>query len=134
MRWRTIAATAVCSLVLAATGGSSASAAGDWPAPPTDLRVPALAFDEHSVTLAWERPAHHTAIVDYHVFVNGEFAGSASQNDMSPAKPFIDGFSADPTNSRQVRVQMESFTATNLVPRTRYTFAVRSVDAAGHES
>jgi exo-poly-alpha-galacturonosidase len=134
MRWRTIAMTALCSLVLAAGSGSSAAAAGDRPAPPTDVRVPALAFDPHSITIAWEKPADHAGIVDYHVFVNGQLAGSASQNPTSPAKPFIDGFYADPTNSQQVRVLMDNFTATNLQPETRYTFTVRSVDAAGQES
>jgi exo-poly-alpha-galacturonosidase len=136
MRWRTIALTAACSLVLmlAAAGGSSAAAANDRPAPPTDVRVPALAFDEHSVTIAWEKPADHAGIVDYHVFVNGRLAGSASQDPASPAKPFIDGFYADPSNAQQVRVQPVTFTATNLRPDTRYTFAVRSVDAAGRES
>jgi exo-poly-alpha-galacturonosidase len=134
MRWRTIAMTALCSLVLAGGTGSSAAAANDRPAPPTDVRVPALAFDANSITLAWERPADHAGIVDYHVFVNGQLAGSASQNTTSPAKPFIDGFYADPTNSQQVRVVMETFTATNLQPDTRYTFTVRSVDAAGNES
>src|SRR5215472_15628255 len=134
MRWRTIAMTALCSLVLAAGSGSSAVAADDRPAPPTDVRVPALAFDASSVTIAWEKPADHAGIVDYHVFVNGQFAGSASQNSTSPAKPFIDGFYADPTNSQQVRIPMENFTATGLQPDTRHTFTVRSVDAAGHES
>lgn len=134
MRWRTIATTALCSLVLAAAGGSSAMAANDRPAPPTDVRVPALAFDEHSITLAWEKPADHAGIVDYHVFVNGQLAGSASRNPTSPAQPFIDVFYADPTNSQQVRVQMETFTVTNLRPDTRYRLTVRSVDAAGHES
>lgn len=135
MRWRTIAMTALCSLVLAlGSGSSTAAASNDRPAPPTDVRVPALAFDASSVTIAWEKPADHAGIVDYHVFVNGQLAGSASQNSTSPAKPFIDGFYADPSNSQQVRVVMETFTATNLQPDTRYTFTVRSVDASGRES
>jgi exo-poly-alpha-galacturonosidase len=134
MRWRTIATTALCSLVLAAAGGSSAAASGAMPAPPTNVRVPALAFDERSITLAWEKPANHAGIVDYHVYLNGRLAGSASQNPTSPAKPLVDAFYGDPANSQQVRVLMDNFTATNLLPRTRYTFTVRSVDAAGHES
>jgi len=134
MRWRTIATTALCSLVLAAAGGSSARAAADRPAPPTDVRVPALAFDDQSITLAWEKPADRAGIVDYHVFVNGRFAGSASLNATSPATPFVDAFYADPTNGQQVRVQPETFTASSLRPDTRYSFTVRSVDAAGHES
>jgi exo-poly-alpha-galacturonosidase len=135
MRWKSLALTALCSLALvAASGGSSAAAADDRPAPPTDVRVPALAFDEHSVTLVWEKPADHASVVDYHVFVSGRLAGSASQDTTSPAKPFIDSFYADPTNAQQVRVQTETITVANLQPATRYTFTVRSVDAAGRES
>ena len=134
MRWRRLAMTALCSLVLAAAGGSSAAASSDRPAPPTNVRVPSLAFDEQSIMIAWEQPADHAGIVDYHVYVNGTLAGSASQNTTSPAKPFIDGFYADPSNSQQVQIRMETFTATNLLPHTRYTFTVRSVDAAGNES
>jgi exo-poly-alpha-galacturonosidase len=136
MRWRTIATTALCSLVLAAAGGSSAAtaAATGRPAPPTNVRVPALAFDAHSITIAWEKPADHAGIVDYHVFLNGQLAGAASQDATSPAKPMVDAFYADPANSQQVKVLMDNFTATNLRPHTRYTLTVRSVDAAGQES
>lgn len=136
MRWRTIATTALCTLALLAVGGSSAAASPveGAPAPPTNVRVPALAFDERSITLAWEQPADHAAIVDYHVFVDGRLAGSASRNPTSPAQPFIDRFYADASNGQQVRVVNETFTATDLQPGTRYRFTVRSVDASGRES
>jgi exo-poly-alpha-galacturonosidase len=136
MGWRTVAA-ALCSLALVAAGGFSAaaSARGDRaPAPPLDVRVPALAFDEGSVTLVWEKPADHAGIVDYHVYMDGRLAGSASRQPASPAKPLIDRFAADPANAQQVRVVMESFRATGLRPSTQYAFTVRSVDAAGRES
>jgi exo-poly-alpha-galacturonosidase len=113
---------------------TSAGATGDQPAAPVDVRVPTLAFDEQSITLAWEKPAAHADIVDYHVYLDGRLLGSSSQGSGSPAKPYIDAFYADPANSRQVKVVMNTFTATGLRPDTRYRFTVRSVDAAGHES
>jgi exo-poly-alpha-galacturonosidase len=139
MGWRWIATTALCALAVVTAGGSSAAAAPDAagaaaPAPPVDVRVPTLAFDERSVTLAWEKPANHAGIVDYHVYVDGTLAGSASRNPTSPARPFIDRFYADPANARQVRVVASSFAVTSLRPATRYRFTVRSVDGAGRES
>ena len=101
---------------------------------PTNLRVPPLAYDESSITVVWEKPTAHAAIVDYHVYANGTLLGSASDNPTSPAKPYLAAFYADPANSQQVRTVMNNFTATGLRPATRYRFTVRSVDAAGHES
>jgi exo-poly-alpha-galacturonosidase len=106
----------------------------DRPAAPTDLRVPALAYDERSVTLVWEKPREHADIVDYRVYLDGRPIGLASGAATSPAKPYLDRFNADPANAAQVRTVMDTFTATGLAPSTRYRFTVRSVDAAGHES
>jgi exo-poly-alpha-galacturonosidase len=104
------------------------------PAPPAALRVPPLAYDATSITLAWEKPASHADIADYDVYENGQFIGSANAANTSQAKHYIDDFYADPANSRQVRTVEDNFTATGLKPGTRYRFTVRSVDAAGHES
>jgi exo-poly-alpha-galacturonosidase len=137
MGWRRIAVAGLCSLAVVTAGGPGSAAARDdgTPAPPVNVRVPALAFDESSVTLAWARPAEDAGVVvDYHVFVNGRVAGAASQNPASPARPLVDGFYADPANAQQVRTVAESFTVTGLQPATRYRFTVRSVDGAGRES
>src|SRR5437660_5605816 len=137
MRWRTLVTTALCSLALVAAAGPASAAdrpGSRAPAPPTGLRVPTLAFDEHSITLAWQQPADHAGIVDYHVFQDGRPVGSSSTNPTSPAQPLVDRFYADPANARQVRVVDLTFTATGLQPRTRHRFTVRSVDAAGRES
>src|SRR5712691_3309834 len=140
MGWRRIAMAALCSLAIAGSGGAAgavaavATAPDARPAPPAQVRVPTLAFDESSVTVAWEQPADHAGIVDYHVYANGRLAGSASLDPSSPALRRIGAFSADPANAQQVRVAQESFTATGLRPGTRYRFTVRSVDGAGRES
>src|SRR5690348_8422472 len=75
-----------------------AEAQPDRPAPPTDVRVPTLAYDEQSITLAWNKPAEHSGIVDYHVYLDGRLLGSSSAGAGSPAKPYIDAFYADPAN------------------------------------
>src|SRR5262245_18912877 len=118
-------------LTPAAAGANGAEASR--PAPPTDVRVPTLAFDEQGITVAWNKPARHADIVDYHVYLDGRLLGGSSAGAGSPAKPYIDAFYADPANSRQVKVVMNTFTATGLRPEHRYRFTVRSVDAAGHE-
>jgi exo-poly-alpha-galacturonosidase len=130
---RGLAATAVAVLTLVAVP-TAAGAHLSRPAPPLDVRVPALAFDEQSITLAWEKPARHADIVDYRVYLDGRLLGISSAGSGSPAKPYIDAFYADPANDRQVRVVMNTFTATGLRPDRRYHFTVRSVDAAGRES
>jgi exo-poly-alpha-galacturonosidase len=104
------------------------------PAAPGDVRVPALAYDEHSITLVWEKPREHAGIVDYRVYLDGRPIGLAGDAATSPAKPYLDKFYADPANAGQVRTVMDTFTATGLAPSTRYRFTVRSVDAAGRES
>jgi exo-poly-alpha-galacturonosidase len=114
------------------TGGASTAPAG--PAPPASLRVPPLAYDATSITLAWEKPPGHGGIADYDVYENGRLIGSANSANTSQARRFTDNFYADPANSQQVRTVEDNFTATGLKPGTRYRFTVRSVNAAGRES
>jgi exo-poly-alpha-galacturonosidase len=115
-------------------GAPPAAGAGPAPAVPVGLRVPALAYDAASVTLIWEKPREHADIVDYHVYRDGVRAGSVRAGSGSPAEPYLHAFAADPANARQVRVLPTTFTVTGLRARHRYTFTVRSVDAAGRES
>jgi exo-poly-alpha-galacturonosidase len=104
------------------------------PAPPTAVRVPALAHDERSITVVWEKPAQHADIVDYEVYLDGRPIGRSSRNPGSPARAYIDRFYAYPGSAQQVRAVMNTFTATGLKPATRYRLTVRSLDRAGHES
>ncbi|MFF2449202.1 fibronectin type III domain-containing protein [Neobacillus sp. NPDC058068] len=102
--------------------------------PPQNLKVPALASDENSITLVWEKPADYENIVDYNVYMDGKKIGSANNQAISPAKSHIDKFYADPNNSGHVKVVMHNFTATDLKPKTNYHFTVRAVDRNGNES
>lgn len=106
--------------------------AGAGPAAPHDLRMPTLAHDERSITLAWRDPAARDDVVDYHVYRDGRLVGSSGADANSVAKPYVDRFYA--TDDGQLRVLRDTFTVTGLRPDTRYRFTVRSVDAQGHES
>jgi exo-poly-alpha-galacturonosidase len=125
---------APCVVLLAAfgiTAAAPAQAAGR-PAAPTEVRVPALANDDTSITLAWEKPAAHSGITDYHVYLDGKYAGSADAANASAAKQRMDAFYA--ANSGQVRAVTSTYTATGLRPGSVHRFTVRAVDAAGTES
>lgn len=104
------------------------------PQPPSDLRVPALAFDQSSLSLVWDKPQDYRNIADYHVYQDGRLVGSASATTGSASLPYINTFYADPANADQVKIVMNNFTATGLRPDTSYRFTVRSVDRNGVES
>jgi exo-poly-alpha-galacturonosidase len=140
-----VLATSLMSAPAAATGPSPASQP-TWhtaPAPPkptappqqpSHVRVPALAFDQSTVSLVWDKPVAYAGIADYHVYQDGRLVGSASTSAGSAALPYINAFYSDPANADQVKVVMENFTATGLTPATTYRFTVRSVDRTGAES
>jgi exo-poly-alpha-galacturonosidase len=104
------------------------------PQPPSQVRVPTLAFDQSSASIVWEKPREYASIVDYHVYQDGRLIGSASHTTDSASLPYINTFYADPANAAQVKIVMNNFTATGLRPATSYRFTVRSVDRNGVES
>src|SRR5665647_1385497 len=134
-----LAAVLAAGLVMAPAAAAAPAPAqqtqpGARPQPPSDLRVPALAFDQSSVSLVWEKPQDYGNIVDYHVYQDGRLIGSASATTGSASLSYIKSFYADPANAAQVKIVMNNFTATGLRPDTSYRFAVRSVDRTGVES
>lgn len=104
-------------------------------AAPTGLKVPALAFDDHSIVLVWQKPADYTTYkpVDYKVYLNGKAIGSARENaaKFSPAAPYIKAFYAAYKGDRHVQIDQHNFTADGLKPDTEYRFSVRAVYADG---
>ncbi len=121
-------------------GPGMAALAADGPArtgpvsAPRDLQVPTLAYDDQSVTLAWQPPPGSVGIVDYRVYQNGVPVGTANEGPTSVATGYINRFYADPGNSRQVRIATTSYTAKGLKPGTPYRFSVRALFANGKES
>ncbi len=119
----------------AASAASSTAPQHDArPASPVHVAVPRLAYDDSSVTLVWKRPASGPAPVDYHVYLDGRFAGDAQSGNQTDAARFIDQFYADPDSADQVKVVEQNVTVRGLRPDHRYTFTVRSVDVNGTES
>ncbi|MHA6824078.1 glycosyl hydrolase family 28 protein [Ralstonia pseudosolanacearum] len=98
--------------------------------------VPALAYDDTSITLAWNKPDIYADVVDYNVYMNGAKLGSASENNAahSVAKRYIDRFYAEDTAGFHTRMTFHSFRVAGLAPNTAYTFTIRSVDRSGKES
>lgn len=69
------------SLLLATTIMATTSfAAVPSPQAPQQLKVPTLAYDDHSIVLVWDAPEDTSAIVDYQIYQNGRLIGLASQN------------------------------------------------------
>jgi exo-poly-alpha-galacturonosidase len=104
-------------------------------AAPSGLKVPALAFDAHSIVLTWQKPADYASHtpVDYRVYLNGQAIGSARENAarFSPAAPYMKAFYAADQGQRHVKVDVHNFTADGLKPDTEYRFSVRAVYADG---
>lgn len=122
----------VCSIY--GFGGQMTKADAAAVLPPQNLRVPALAYDEKSITLAWEKPLTYSNIVNYNIYMNGKLIGNANESNHSLAKSNIDNFYADSSNSGAQKISMHNYTATNLRPNKSYTFTVRAVDQDGNES
>ena len=104
------------------------------PQAPSQVRVPALAVDESSLSLVWNKPGDYANIADYHVYQDGRLRGSASSTTGSASLSDIKAFYADPANAAQVKIVMNNFAVTGLRPDTSYRFTVRSVDRTGVES
>ncbi|WP_169739909.1 fibronectin type III domain-containing protein [Actinospica robiniae] len=138
IRRRAIAVLAVCATlataVVPAAVASQPAGSGHLPTAPRGVRIPALAFDDHSVSLVWNAPDDRADVAGYHVYENDAYIGTAGQDSVSAAQPFIDAFYADPADGGQTRTLPHAYTVEGLNPSTRYRFTVRAVDAAGHES
>jgi exo-poly-alpha-galacturonosidase len=116
-------------------GHAAQAEATGAPAAPLRLRVPALAYDEKSILLVWEKPENYADIVDYAVYMQHKKLGNASTNyrATSPAAPYVDAFYAQ-SKQPHVRITMHNFAVTGLRPNTEYTFTVRALSKAGKES
>jgi exo-poly-alpha-galacturonosidase len=103
---------------------------------PQNPCVPALAYDDTSVALVWNKPDNYANVVDYNVYMNGTRIGSAAENNAvhSVAKPYIDRFYAEDTAGFHTKITFHNFRVTGLAPDTNYAFTVRSVDSSGNES
>lgn len=117
-------------------GSSASSSSSSLSAADLSLQVPPLAYDDTSITLVWKKPASYAGVVDFNVYMDGKKLGSAAANNSanSPAKPYIDQFYSDDSDSFHVKVLFHNYTVTGLSPDTAYTFSVRSVDTNGKES
>ncbi|OPA93017.1 exo-poly-alpha-D-galacturonosidase [Pseudomonas fluorescens] len=122
-----------CALTLAALACSPLSWALQAP---SKLQVPTLAYDDQQIILVWEKPTGHADVQDYRVYANGRLLGSSNANNdqVSPAKPYIDQFYRQDTAHFHHRIGIHSYTAQGLKPDTAYRFTVRSVDGKGNES
>ncbi|MBP2631157.1 MAG: Exo-poly-alpha-galacturonosidase [Firmicutes bacterium] len=110
---------------------SSMALAETIPAP-QHLKVPALAVDEQSMTLVWEKTDNQTGIVDYHIYMNGKLLGNVQSDKVSAAKPSVDKFYAKNPKA-QITIK-HSYIVTGLAPSSKYKFTVRAVDTKGNES
>lgn len=120
-------------------GGCDDSAAAQRAASaaPQNVQSPVLSADDGHVVLVWEKPlAQAEKVVDYHIYRDGTFMGSARDNQdiYSPAKPYIDNFYQTLDDGWQQKVDLRTFTADGLKADTEYRFTVRAVYEDGKES
>ncbi|OSN10166.1 exo-poly-alpha-D-galacturonosidase [Lonsdalea iberica] len=108
-----------------------ASSAGDNL--PQQLRVPTLAYDDHSVVLVWDAPEDTSNIVDYQIYQGGQLIGLASKMNASnaPTGRYLSAFYKNDTASFQHRIVIHNARIDNLKANTEYQFTVRVVYADG---
>ncbi|MFA7202454.1 MAG: fibronectin type III domain-containing protein [Candidatus Caldatribacteriota bacterium] len=105
--------------------------------PPNYLYVPTLGTDESSILLLWDKPEINEDIVDYNIYVNGKFAGSAKDNfrmNSSYTYAFMKAFYENNTDDFHPEIDIHHIKITNLKPNTTYKIFVRSVSSDGKES
>ncbi|WJY15309.1 glycoside hydrolase family 28 protein [Pectobacteriaceae bacterium CE90] len=125
------------SLLLAATIMATTSfAAVPSPQAPQQLKVPTLAYDDHSIVLVWDTPEDTSAIVDYQIYQNGRLIGLASQNsdEHSPSKPYINAFYANDKTNFHHKIVIQNAKIEGLKADTQYRFTVRAVYNNGSTS
>ncbi len=76
-------------------------------APPQNLMVPPMAYDDSSITAIWSKPSDYSNVVSYNVYQEGSLVG----------------------NTKNL-----FYTLTGLEPDTPYSIVIKSVDSAGTES
>ena len=113
--------------LLALTSGAFAA-----PQAPAHLQIPAIAAGEDALTLVWQKPAEYQDVAGYHIYMNGQFIGDASQDAASAAKAEIAAFHSANPSAQNTSKHM--FYAANLKPDTKYVFTVRAIDKKGAES
>jgi len=110
-------------------------------APPENLKVPPMAYDENKIVLMWDKPEDYYAngqdptavrITDYEVYINDQLAGTAHES-FHENYPYLStykkAFYEGTTGHHQIDIH--SYTATGLTPDTDYTFKVRAINSDG---
>lgn len=90
-----------------------------------------VAYDSNSISVVWQKPNNYSNITDYYVYMNGKLIGTANKNNKSQAKKFIEKFYNDSSNNSAVKINMHNYVATNLIPKTSYSFVIKGVDSNG---
>lgn len=130
--WTLILAVSLAFVIFPFAMPAQAALAGIVPAP-QQVNVPAMAYDEGSITLVWQKPPVYEDITNYNVYMDGKLIGTANDN-TSPAKPYIDKFYQDSSNGMAEKITLHNYTAKGLKANTTYHFTVRAVNKDGKES
>ncbi|MDO4534545.1 MAG: fibronectin type III domain-containing protein [Clostridium perfringens] len=104
---------------------------------PINLQVPVLGYDDDAIVLTWEKGKAYENIVDYKIYANGKFIGSANENFdkySNFTNEYIESFYESDANNFHTEIQMMSYRAEGLEADTEYTFTVTGVLANGKET
>lgn len=104
---------------------------------PINVQVPQLAYDDESIILTWEKGSDYDNIVDYNVYQDGKFIGSAKDNFVKNSKnaaAYMKAFYDKDEENFHVRAQILTFKVNDLEADTEYKFTVKGVLSDGSET
>ncbi|MBE6063009.1 MAG: glycoside hydrolase family 28 protein [Clostridium butyricum] len=137
MRLKKTLSVVMCTAITMGSLSIGASAHVNTNSAPKNVQVPSLAYDDECIVLTWEKGDNYSNIVDYNIYQDGKFIGSANENFKKNSKftaAYMKSFYDKDIEKFHVKTQIQTFKVNGLEADTEYKFTVKGVLADGSET